>query len=80
MTQPGSKPITHSVKAGEVREYQRNAGTTFSTFEFLPPNFVRITGDGAVPQLVYLKRGKIERVWRGALPGAGALRDEMASR
>ena len=61
--------ITHSVDPGEVNYYLQHAGADINAYEFSMPSFVQITGDGAVPQFVYLKRGQVERVWRGDLPG-----------
>jgi uncharacterized membrane protein YphA (DoxX/SURF4 family) len=66
--------ITHSVDPGEVRAYLNHAGADINAYEFNLASFVQITGDGAVPQLVLLKRGRIERVWKGDLPGSVELR------
>ena len=61
--------ITHSVDPGEVNYYLQHAGADIKAYEFSMPSFVQITGDGGVPQFVYLKRGRVERVWKGNLPG-----------
>jgi uncharacterized membrane protein YphA (DoxX/SURF4 family) len=61
--------ITHSVDPGEVNYYLQHAGADITAYEFSLPSFVQITGDGAVPQLVYLQQGRVARVWKGNLPG-----------
>jgi uncharacterized membrane protein YphA (DoxX/SURF4 family) len=66
--------ITHSVDPGEVRAYLNHAGADIKAYEFNIASFVQITGDGAVPQLVYLKHGRRERVWKGDLPSTVELR------
>jgi len=66
--------ITHSVDPGQVRAYLNHAGADIKAYEFNPASFVQITGSGAVPQLVFLKRGRRERVWQGDLPGSVELR------
>lgn len=66
--------ITHSVRPADVRNYQLGADAEFIAYTFLMPSFVQITGDGAVPQLVYLRRGRIERVWKGDLPSPAELK------
>ena len=68
--------VTISGGTFDIHSY---AGAEFSAYEFLPANFVRITGDGAVPQLVYLKRGKIARKWKGTLPTPVVLKDAIAA-
>jgi len=60
--------ITHSVDPGEVRNYLRHAGADFKAYEFSVPGFLQITSDGRVPQLVYLKHGKVEQIWLGDIP------------
>jgi uncharacterized membrane protein YphA (DoxX/SURF4 family) len=60
--------ITHSVDPGEVNAYLDHAGADIKAYEFNVANFVQITGDGATPQLVFLKHGRRERVWKGDLP------------
>lgn len=66
--------ITHSVDPGEVRAYLDHAGAEIKAYEFNIASFVQITGDGAVPQLVYLRRGRLNRVWKGDLPAPMELR------
>lgn len=66
--------ITHSVRSGQVRGYLDHAGAEIKAYEFNVASFVQITGDGAVPQLVFLRRGRIDRVWKGDLPGSVELR------
>lgn len=66
--------ITHSVDPGEVRAYLDHAGADIKAYEFNVANFVQITGDGATPQLVFLKHGRRERVWKGDLPTTDELR------
>lgn len=46
------------------------SGTTFGS----------ITGEGAVPQLVYVRGGAIVKTWLGELPFAAELREELARR
>jgi uncharacterized membrane protein YphA (DoxX/SURF4 family) len=60
--------ITHGVSSGQVRAYLDHAGADIKAYTFNIASFVQITGDGAVPQLVFLKRGRRERVWKGDLP------------
>ena len=72
--------ITHSVSPGDVDFYLRTAGADFPAYEFLVPSFVQITGDGGVPQLVYLQHGIIAQVWKGNLPGTLALKRAIAAR
>lgn len=66
--------ITHSVDPGEVRAYLNHAGADIKAYEFSVPSFVQITGDGAVPQFVYLRRGRKARMWKGDLPSIAELR------
>jgi hypothetical protein len=66
--------ITHSVDPGEVKAYLNHAGADIKAYEFSMPSFVQITGDGAVPQFVYLKRGRKARTWKGDLPSTAELR------
>jgi len=66
--------ITHSVRAGQVTGYLDHAGADIKAYEFNVASFVQITGDGAVPQLVFLRRGRIDRVWKGNLPDSVELR------
>lgn len=43
--------------------------------QVMPPQmFTRVTGEGGVPQLVYLRDGRIERTWIGILPEPASLR------
>jgi len=71
--------ITHSVDPGQVRAYLNHAGADIKAYEFNVASFVQITGDGAVPQLVYLKHGRRERVWKGDLPSTVDLRRFVSS-
>ncbi len=61
--------ITHSVRPGQVKGYLDHAGADIKAYERNPAGFAQITGDGAVPQLVFLQRGRVARVWKGDLPG-----------
>ncbi len=72
--------ITHSVAPGDVDFYLRNAGADFPAYEFLVPSFVQITGDGGVPQLVFLQHGRIAQVWKGNLPSTSVLKRAIAAR
>jgi len=72
--------ITHSVAPGDVDFYLRTAGADFPAYEFLVPSFVQITGDGGVPQLVYLEHGIIAQVWKGNLPNPRELKRAIAAR
>ncbi|MCH7825102.1 MAG: hypothetical protein IH849_09905 [Acidobacteria bacterium] len=72
--------ITHSVARGDVDFYLRTAGADFPAYEFLWPSFVQITGDGAVPQLVFLRHGRIAQVWKGNLPSTRELKRAIAAR
>lgn len=66
--------ITHDVDPGQVQGYLDHAGAQIKAYEFNIASFVQITGDGAVPQLVFLRRGRRERVWKGDLPTPAELR------
>ncbi len=74
--------ITTTRRPGEVKYYMQNAGASFKTYEMPAPAFVRITGDGYVPQLVHMKRGEIEHAWGGEngapLPDLEALKTYMS--
>jgi hypothetical protein len=72
--------ITHSVAKGDVDFYLRTAGADFPAYEYTVPAFVQITGDGGVPQLVYLQHGIIAQVWKGNLPGTLELKRAIAAR
>ena len=72
--------ITHSVAPGDVDFYLRNAGADFPAYEFLVPSFVQITGDGGVPQLVYLEHGIIAQCWKGNLPTPAQLKRAITAR
>jgi hypothetical protein len=66
--------ITHSVNPGQVRAYLDHAGADIKAYEFSMPSFVQITGSGATPQFVYLRRGRTARTWLGDLPSVAELR------
>ncbi len=66
--------ITHDVDPGEINYYLQHAGADINAYEFSLPSFLQITGDGSVPQFVYLKRGRVERVWKGPVPGTAELK------
>jgi uncharacterized membrane protein YphA (DoxX/SURF4 family) len=62
--------ITHSVRPGQIKGYLDHAGADIKAYERNPASFAQITGDGAVPQLVFLQHGRVARVWKGDLPGS----------
>jgi len=74
--------ITTTRRAGETRYYMQHAGATFKAYEMPPASFMRITGDGSVPQLVHMQRGKIVRIWGGQngppLPDVDGLKTYMS--
>jgi hypothetical protein len=71
--------FTFDAVPAEVDEYKAKMGRPFQVYQLPSRAFVQFTGDGAVPQLVYVRRGEIVRIWRGVPPRAEQLLDYVAS-
>lgn len=66
--------VTFRTPQSEVDRYLQQYGMSIPVRVLPPQQFVSITGEGAVPQLVYLRDGEIVRTWLGLLPEAPELR------
>jgi hypothetical protein len=71
--------FTFDAVPAEVDEYKAKLGAPFQVYQLPSRAFVQFTGDGAVPQLVYVRKGEIVRIWRGTPPTAQQLLDYMAT-
>jgi len=71
--------FTFDAVPAEVDEYRAKMSVPFPVYQLPSRAFVQFTGDGAVPQLVYVRKGEIVRVWRGMPPTAEQLSDYVAS-
>jgi hypothetical protein len=71
--------FTFDAVPAEVDEYKAKLGAPFQVYQLPSRAFVQFTGDGAVPQLVYVRKGEIVRIWRGTPPTAEQLLDYIAS-
>jgi len=67
-TLPPLLAVTFDTPEAELERYRETHGLTVPVQVLEPRAFVRITGEGAVPQLVYVREGRIERTWLGVLP------------
>ena len=76
---PSLVGFTFDAVPAEVDEYKAKLAVPFPVYQLPSRAFVQFTGDGAVPQLVYVRKGEIVRVWRGIPPTAEQLRDYVAS-
>jgi uncharacterized membrane protein YphA (DoxX/SURF4 family) len=71
--------VTFRTPQSEVDRYLQKYGMSIPVRVLPPQQFVSITGEGAVPQLVYLRDGEIVRTWLGLLPEAPELRQTLRS-
>ena len=80
-TRDGALPpvvgLTFLTPQSEVDRYLQRYGMSIPVQVLPPQQFTSITGEGAVPQLVYLRDGEIVRTWLGLLPEAAELRDAL---
>jgi hypothetical protein len=76
---PSLVGFTFDAVPAEVDEYKAKLAVPFPVYQLPSRAFVQFTGDGAVPQLVYVRKGEIVRVWRGMPPSAEQMRDYIAS-
>ena len=76
-TLPPLVGLTFRTPQDELDKYLSQYGMSIPA-QVLPPNqFVSITGEGAVPQLVYVRDGRVQRSWLGLLPMVDELREEL---
>ncbi len=76
---PSLVGFTFDAVPAEVDEYKAKMAVPFPVYQLPSRAFVQFTGDGAVPQLVYVRKGEIVRVWPGMPPTAERLREYIAS-
>lgn len=76
---PSLVGFTFDAIPAEVDEYKAKLAVPFPVYQLPSRAFVQFTGDGAVPQLVYVRKGEIVRIWRGMPPTAEQMRDYIAS-
>ncbi len=76
---PSLVGFTFDAVPAEVDEYKAKLAVSFPVYQLPSRAFVQFTGDGAVPQLAYVRKGEIVRVWRGIPPTAEQLRDYVES-
>lgn len=67
--------LTYNTAQVFIDRYAERYGFDFAIQSLAPRNFARITGDGSVPQLVWLRDGAIQRTWMGTLPESRELGD-----
>lgn len=70
--------LTFRTPQDEMDRYLRKYGMAIPAQVLQPQEFLGITGEGAVPQLVYVRNGKVERSWLGLLPEIEELHEELA--
>lgn len=71
--------FTFDAVPAEVDEYKAKMSGPFPVYQLPSRAFVQFTGDGAVPQLVYVRKGEIVRIWRGMPPAAEQMLEYVAS-
>lgn len=69
--------LTFRTPADELDRYLKKYGLAIPAQELEPQEFLRITGEGSVPQLVYVRDGKVQRSWLGLLPLVDELRQAI---
>jgi uncharacterized membrane protein YphA (DoxX/SURF4 family) len=69
--------ITFRTPKSVLDNYLAKYGMSIPAQVLPPQQFISITGEGAVPQLVHLRDGEIVRTWLGLLPEAAELRREL---
>lgn len=77
---PGVVGFTFRTSASDLERYRARYDFEFPVQVLAPSTFASITGEGAVPQLVYLRDGAIVRTWLGLLPTPEELARELARR
>ncbi len=72
--------LTFETSGGDVNSYRERYDLQMPVQVLPPQTFVRVTGEGSVPQLVYLRDGETVEVWRGILPPPAELRRDLRAR
>ena len=80
-TKDGSLPpvvgLTYETSGPDVNRYRESYDLQMPVQVLPPQTFIRVTGEGSVPQLVYLRDGATVEVWRGILPEPDELRRSL---
>ena len=71
--------LTFLTSRSDIDRYRQRYDLRMPVQVMPPQMFTRVTGEGGVPQLVYLRDGEIERTWIGILPEVAALRRTLAA-
>ena len=83
-TKDGALPpvvgLTYETSGSDVNSYRKRYDLQVPVQVLPPQTFIRITGEGSVPQLVYLRDGETVRVWKGILPEPAELRRSLRAR
>lgn len=78
-TLPPVVGLTFRTPEDELDRYLQKYGMSIPAQVLAPQQFIGITGEGAVPQLVYVRDGRVQRSWLGLLPMVDELREELGS-
>ncbi len=83
-TKDGALPpvvgLTYETSGSDVNSYRERYDLQMPVQVLPPQTFIRVTGEGSVPQLVYLRDGETVEVWRGILPEPDELRRNLRAR
>lgn len=83
-TKDGALPpvvgLTYETSGSDVNRYRESYDLQMPVQVLPPQTFIRITGEGSVPQLVYLRDGATVEVWKGILPEPAELRRSLRAR
>ena len=69
--------ITWEESVPMIRNYLGNYDLAIPVRQIPGQSLMRITGEGSVPQLVYVRNGEVVRSWLGELPSVQELTDSM---
>ena len=66
--------LTYETSGSDVNSYRERYDLQMPVQVLPPQTFIRVTGEGSVPQLVYLRNGATMQTWKGILPEPAELR------